>query len=315
VLDRAWDGEWYLRGYYDDGSPLGSARNDECRIDSIAQSWAVLSGAAPLRLAERAMDSVRTYLMARGARTVLLLHPPFDTSLQEPGYIKAYPPGIRENGGQYTHAAAWIVMALARLGSGDEAAEIFHMLNPVNHTRTPDDVARYHAEPYVMAGDVYNHPAHRGRAGWSWYTGSAGWMYRAAVESILGLRRTGDTFAVDPSVPSTWPEYQVTWRVGQTSYVIQASNPDRRCCGVKHATLDGRPVNHLRIPIASDGLVHHVALVLGTPDVSVPVPVGSATRPAASDSRESAESAARWEGEGGAAVSGAARRPRVHESV
>jgi cyclic beta-1,2-glucan synthetase len=309
ALDRAWDGEWYLRGYYDDGSPLGSARNDECRIDSVAQSWAVLSGAAPLRLAERAMDSVRTYLMARGARTVLLLHPPFDTSVQDPGYIKAYPPGIRENGGQYTHAAAWIVMALARLGSGDEAAEIFHMLNPVNHTRTADEVARYQAEPYVLAGDVYNHPAHRGRAGWSWYTGSAGWMYRAAVESILGLRRSGATFAVDPSVPSTWPDYEVTWQLWNTRYVIHASNPDRRCRGVKHATLDGHPVDHLRIPIASDGLEHHVVIVLGPPQVPTPAPVVPTL--AAVGPRESVESAARWEDEGGATVSGTARRSAV----
>jgi cyclic beta-1,2-glucan synthetase len=263
ALDRAWDGEWYLRGYYDDGSPLGSARNDECRIDSIAQSWAVLSGAAPSRLAERAMDSVRTYLIARGTPAVLLLHPPFDTSAQEPGYIKAYPPGIRENGGQYTHAAAWIVMALARLGSGDEAAEIFHMLNPVNQTRSADAVGRYRLEPYVIAGDVYNHPQHRGRGGWSWYTGSAGWMYRAGVESILGLRRRGEVFVVDPCVPSTWPEYSVTWRIGSASYVIHVTNPDRRCRGVKQATLDGRDVDHKMIPIADDGLVHHVEVVLG----------------------------------------------------
>jgi cyclic beta-1,2-glucan synthetase len=263
ALDRAWDGEWYLRGYYDDGAPLGAARNDECRIDSIAQSWAVLSGAAPPRLAERAMDSVRTYLMARGSRTLLLLHPPFDHSLEEPGYIKAYPPGIRENGGQYTHAAAWIVMALARLGSGDEAAEMFHMLNPVNHTRDADAVARYRLEPYVMAGDVYNHPAHRGRGGWSWYTGSAGWMYRAAVEHILGLRRAGAAFAVEPCIPSTWPQYRLTWRVGSTTYEIRVSNPDRRCRGVKLATLDGRPIDHRAIPIVDDGLTHEVAITVG----------------------------------------------------
>ena len=154
VLARAWDGEWYLRGHYDDGAPLGSAQDEECRIDSIAQSWAVLSGAAPARLADRAMDAVRTHLVRRGAGVILLLAPPFDRSAQEPGYIRGYPPGVRENGGQYTHAAAWIVMALAKLGSGDEAAELFHMLNPVNHTRTRSDVERYRGEPYVLAGDV-----------------------------------------------------------------------------------------------------------------------------------------------------------------
>ena len=188
-LELTWDGEWYRRGYYDDGTALGSAQNDECRIDSIAQSWAVLSGAVPQRFAERAMDAVRTLLIARGSQLLLLLDPPFDHSTQDPGYIKGYPPGVRENGGQYTHAAVWIVMALARLGSGDEVAELFHILNPINHTRTAADVERYKAEPYVMAGDVYARSPHTGRGGWSWYTGSAAWMYRAGLESMLGLRR------------------------------------------------------------------------------------------------------------------------------
>ncbi|HSF99991.1 MAG TPA: glucoamylase family protein [Vicinamibacterales bacterium] len=263
ALERTWDGEWYLRGYYDDGTPLGSTQNDECRIDSVAQSWAVLSGAASSRLAERAMDSVRTFLIARGAKALLLLHPPFDASAQDPGYIKGYPPGIRENGGQYTHAAAWIVMALARLGSGDEAAQVFHMLNPVNHGRHTADVARYRLEPYVLAGDVYSHPAHRGRGGWSWYTGSAGWMYRAAVESILGLRRGGTTFAVDPCIPSAWPEYRMSWRCGQTRYDISVLNPERRCRGVLEATLDGARVDHMAMPLADDGRIHDVRIVLG----------------------------------------------------
>ena len=205
MLERTWDGEWYRRGYYDDGSPLGSAQNEECRIDSIAQSWAVLSGAVPQRFADRAMDAVRAHLVRRGHRLLALLTPPFDRSAQEPGYIKGYPPGVRENGGQYTHAAVWTVMAMARLGYGDEAVELFHMLNPVNHTRTAADVERYKAEPYVLAGDVFAHPAHAGRAGWTWYTGSAGWMYRAGLESILGLRRRGATFEIDPCIPAAWP--------------------------------------------------------------------------------------------------------------
>ncbi len=263
ALERAWDGEWYLRGYYDDGTPLGSSQNDECRIDSVAQSWAVLSGAASSRLAERAMDSVRTFLIARGAKALLLLHPPFDASAQDPGYIKGYPPGIRENGGQYTHAAAWIVMALCRLGSGDEAAQVFHMLNPVNHGRRAADVARYRVEPYVLSGDVYTHPAHRGRGGWSWYTGSAGWMYRAGVESILGLRRAGTVFAVDPCIPSAWPDYQMSWRYLETRYNISVSNPERRCRGVLEATLDGVRVDHMAVPLVNDGRVHEVRVVLG----------------------------------------------------
>ena len=268
ALERAWDGEWYRRGYYDDGTPLGSALNDECRIDSIVQSWAVLSGAVPRRFAERAMDGVRTFLIARGAQALLLLHPPFDASSQDPGYIKGYPPGVRENGGQYTHAAVWIVMALARLGSGDEAAEMFHMLNPVNHARHAADAARYRIEPYVMAGDVYSHPAHRGRGGWSWYTGSAGWMYRAGIESILGLRRSGPTFAVDPCIPSSWPDYHLTWRFLETRYEISVSNPERRSRGVLEATLDGTPVDHLAIPLVNDGQVHEVRVVLATRSVA-----------------------------------------------
>jgi cyclic beta-1,2-glucan synthetase len=265
ALEQAWDGEWYRRGYYDDGTPLGSRQNDECQIDSISQSWAVLSGAVPHRFAERAMDAVRTSLILRASQMLLLLHPPFDRSAQDPGYIKGYAPGIRENGGQYTHAAAWIMMALARLGSGDEAAEVFHMLNPVNHARTATDVARYKTEPYVMAGDVYAAPLHRGRGGWSWYTGSAGWMYRAGLESILGLRRRGATFIVDPCIPSTWAEYQIVWRLGQTRYEIDVSNPEGRCRGVLSAALDGVPVDAAAIPLSDDGGVHRVTVVLGRP--------------------------------------------------
>jgi len=263
ALSLAWDGEWYLRGHYDDGAPLGSAQNDECRIDSIAQSWAVLSGAAPARLADRAMDAVRTHLVRRGAKVILLFTPPFDQSSQDPGYIRGYPPGVRENGGQYTHAAAWVVMALARLGSGDEAAELFHMLNPVNHTRGSGDVERYRGEPYVLAGDVCAHPEHVGQAGWSWYTGSAGWMYRAGLESILGLRRSGATFEVDPCIPASWPEYHIAWRVGQTRYRIRVENPERLCRGIASAALDGEPVDSHAIPLVEDGGEHEVRLVMG----------------------------------------------------
>ena len=265
MLEQTWDGEWYRRGYYDDGRPLGSAQNDECRIDSIAQSWAVLSGAVPVRFADRAMDAVRTHLIRRGPQVVLLLTPPFDLSAQDPGYIKGYPPGVRENGGQYTHAALWVVMAMARLGSGDEAVELFHMLNPVNHTRTAADVERYRAEPYVVAGDVHTHPAHAGRGGWTWYTGSAGWMYRAGLESILGLRRRGSSFEMDPCIPSSWPDYAIAWRFGRTRYEITVENPESRCRGVAEAELDGAPVDPRVIPLIDDGGTHDVRLVLGSP--------------------------------------------------
>jgi cyclic beta-1,2-glucan synthetase len=263
MLEQTWDGEWYRRGYYDDGTPLGSGQNDECRIDAIAQAWAVLSDAVPLRFAERALDAVRTHLVRRGPQVLLLLAPPFDQSSQDPGYIKGYPPGVRENGGQYTHGALWVVMAMARLGSGDEAVELFHMLNPVNHTRTPADVERYKAEPYVVAADVYAHPAHAGRGGWTWYTGSAAWMYRAGLESILGLRREGSTFEIDPCIPSSWPGFALTWRFGRTRYEITASNPERRCRGVVSVELDDVAVDPRRIPLADDGSTHRVTVVLG----------------------------------------------------
>jgi cyclic beta-1,2-glucan synthetase len=263
MLEQTWDGEWYRRGYYDDGKPLGSAQNDECRIDATAQSWAVLSGAVPVRYAERAMDAVRTHLVRRGPQVILLLTPPFNESIQDPGYIKGYPPGVRENGGQYTHGALWVVMAMARLGSGDEAVELFHMLNPVNHTRTAAGVGRYMAEPYVIAGDVHADPAHAGRGGWTWYTGSAGLMYRAGLESILGLRRRGPTFEVDPCIPSSWLDYAIVWRFGRTRYDIAVSNPERRCRGIAEAVLDGVPVDPHSIPLADDGGTHQVRLVLG----------------------------------------------------
>ncbi len=263
MLELSWDGEWYRRGYYDDGTPLGSVHNVEDRIDSIAQTWAVLSEAVPLRFAERAMDAVRTHLLDRRSQTLLLLTPPFDRAEQDPGYIKAYVPGVRENGGQYTHAAVWVVMASARLGNGDEAVELFHMLNPVNRTRTGSALERYKAEPYVVAGDVYANSLHMGRAGWTWYTGAAGWMYRAGLESILGLRRRGMVFEIDPCIPAAWNEYSISCRFGSTRYEITVFNPDRRCRGVAEATLDGASVDARSIPIRIDGVTHHVQVVLG----------------------------------------------------
>jgi cyclic beta-1,2-glucan synthetase len=262
-LELTWDGEWYRRGYYDDGTALGSVQSEECRIDSIAQSWAVLSRAVPQAFAERAMDAVRTWLISRNSQVLLLLDPPFDRSAADPGYIKGYPPGIRENGGQYTHAATWVILALAQLGCGDEAMELFHMINPINHTRTAEGVRRYKIEPYVMAGDVYARPPHAGRGGWSWYTGSAAWMYRTAVEGILGLRRRGATFSVDPCIPSLWSGYDLVWRVGRAQYAISVSNPEARCRGVASAELDGATVDAAAIPLVDDGRMHQVRIVLG----------------------------------------------------
>jgi cyclic beta-1,2-glucan synthetase len=263
MLELAWDGGWYRRAYFDDGTPLGSAQNEECRLDSLTQSWAVLAGTADPRHAALAMDAVRAHLVRREARLVLLLTPPFDRSMLDPGYIKGYLPGIRENGGQYTHAAVWTVLALAGLGVGDEAMELFHMLNPINHTRAAEDVERYRVEPFVVAADVYAHPMHVGRGGWTWYTGSAGWMYRAAIEGLLGLSRRGETFAVNPSIPAMWPECSLQWRFGETLYRVNVLNPAHRCCGVRSATLDGIAVDPLAIPLRDDRRTHVVEIELG----------------------------------------------------
>ncbi len=263
MLEQSWDGEWYRRAYFDDGTPLGSSQNDEGKIDSVAQTWAVLSGAAPGNRAERAMGAVRGHLVRRGSGVILLLSPPFDRTALDPGYIKGYIPGIRENGGQYTHAAAWVVLALSRLGSGDEAVELFHMLNPINHSRTASQVEQYMTEPYSVAGDVYDHPAHRGRGGWTWYTGSAGWMYRVGLEGILGLQRRGAFFTLNPCIPSSWPTYLIEWRFGKTHYRIVVENPERRCRGVASVELDGSPADPAAIPLEDDGRVHRVRVVLG----------------------------------------------------
>jgi cyclic beta-1,2-glucan synthetase len=263
MLELAWDGDWYRRAYFDDGMPLGSVQNEECKLDSLTQSWAVLSSAAQPRRAERAMNAVRTHLVRRDAQLVLLLTPPFDRMAYDPGYIKGYLPGVRENGGQYTHAAVWTVIALARLGMGDEAMELFHMLNPINHMRTPEDVERYKVEPYAVAADVYAHPVHVGRGGWTWYTGSAGWLYQAAIQALLGLRRRGATISIDPCIPAVWPEYSIEWTLGKTRYRFTVSNPDHQSQGVVTAHLDGIAVDPRAIPLHKDDAAHTVTIVLG----------------------------------------------------
>jgi cyclic beta-1,2-glucan synthetase len=262
MLDQAWDGEWYRRAYFDDGTPLGSAQSRECRIDALSQSWAVLSRAASRSRAERAMDSVRMHLVRREAGLVQLLAPPFDASSPDPGYIQGYPPGVRENGGQYTHAALWTVMAIAESGNGDEAVELFHMLNPVNHTRTAADVARYRVEPYVLAADVYTHPAHVGRGGWTWYTGSAAWMYRVGLESILGIVRHGDHLTIAPRIPGSWSGFSVQWRHGRSVYDIRVDNPEHATGGRLEARLDGERVDPAAIPLVDDGRSRRIEIVL-----------------------------------------------------
>ena len=266
ALERAaWDGEWYRRAWFDDGTPLGSATAEECRIDSISQSWAVISGAANPGRAARAMASVERELIRPLEGVALLFTPPFDKTSHDPGYIKGYPPGIRENGGQYTHAALWSVMAFAALGEGEKAAALFSLLNPINHTRTRSDVHRYKVEPYVIAADVYGVAPHVGRGGWTWYTGSAGWMQRAGVESILGLRLEGDILGLDPCVPKTWPGFKLTVRFRSARYEILVENPDGVCRGIVAVAVDGAAIPDWPrgLKMLDDGVTHHVSVRLG----------------------------------------------------
>jgi cyclic beta-1,2-glucan synthetase len=259
----AWDGSWYLRAFYDDGSPLGSAADSECQIDSVAQSWAVLSGAGDPDRAAQAMASVADRLVSAPDQLLLLLAPPFDRTPRDPGYIKGYPPGVRENGAQYTHAATWVAEAFARLGRGDRAEELFRMLNPVYHADTPAKAELYGVEPYVIAADISSAPSHRGRGGWTWYTGSSGVMYRLGLETILGIRRNGRSLRIDPCIPKAWPAYHVMYRVGQTTYSINVENTEGVQHGVRHVTLDGVVLEDQAIPLLEDGSLHEVRVRLG----------------------------------------------------
>lgn len=265
-LERhGWDGDWYRRAFFDDGTPLGSAINAECRIDSIAQSWSVISGAANPPHAIRAMAAVEEYLLRRGDGLVLLFTPPFAGGDVDPGYIRGYVPGVRENGGQYTHGAIWSILAFAALGEGDKAGELFSILNPINHASTRAGVHRYKVEPYVMAADVYSEPPHVGRGGWTWYTGSAGWMYQAGVDSILGFRLRGATLSIEPCVPRAWPRYEISFAYHSARYEIAVENPHNVSRGVLSAELDGQPLAGpgATVPLVDDGQSHHVTIVLG----------------------------------------------------
>ena len=268
ALDReGWDGDWYRRGYYDDGTPLGSAGSEECRIDSIAQSWAAISGAGDKARAVQAMAALEANLINRDDRLAPLFTPPFDRTMLDPGYIKGYPPGIRENGGQYSHASAWSIMGFAALGQGDKATELFSLINPINHTTTRAGVHRYKVEPYVAAADVYSVAPHVGRGGWTWYTGSAGWLYRAGVEAILGLHLEGDFLVLDPCIPKAWPGFEMTLKYRGATYQISVGNPVGVSRGVVEVAVDGEPQpptdGKARIALRQDGRDHTLDIVLG----------------------------------------------------
>ncbi|MEO6103289.1 MAG: glucoamylase family protein, partial [Pseudoxanthomonas sp.] len=252
---HAWDGEWYRRAWFDDGTPLGSTRSDECRIDSISQSWSVLSGAADPARARQAMASLDKHLVKREAGLIQLLEPPFDKTPHDPGYIRGYVPGVRENGGQYTHAAVWSAMAFAHLGDRDKAWELAGMINPIHHAEDAAATQVYKVEPYVLAADVYGVAPHVGRGGWTWYTGSAGWMYRLLTESLLGLHRQGDHLSLQPCIPADWTEYKLQYRYGASMYLITVTQVDG---GKAALSVDGFAQHGLKFQLVDDESIHHV---------------------------------------------------------
>jgi cyclic beta-1,2-glucan synthetase len=260
----AWDGEWYRRAYYDDGAPLGSKDSDDCKIDSIAQSWSVISGAGEADRTRNAIRSLDTHLVREDARLIMLLTPPFNNSEHDPGYIQGYLPGVRENGAQYTHAALWAVLAHAIQGNGERAMHLYQMLNPVTHALTPEDVATYKVEPYVIAADVYTAEGHLGRGGWTWYTGSASWLYRVGLEGILGFSKRAGKLAINPCIPSDWKEFSIEYQHDDSKYTITVRNPSGVQTGIVSMTVDGEDVVG-EIPLVSDGRDHEVILMMGPP--------------------------------------------------
>jgi cyclic beta-1,2-glucan synthetase len=256
--NSAWDGAWYLRGYFDDGTPLGSKSSEECRIDALAQSWAVISGAANPARQQQSMAEVENKLIWELDGIAPLFAPPFDKTHLDPGYIKGYPPGIRENGGQYTHASCWTVFAFAMLEQADKAHRLFAMLNPISHSDNAHKTDRYRVEPYVVAADVYSVEPHRGRGGWTWYTGSAGWLYQAGLQAVLGLERKGDQLFINPCIPDNWEGFEINLKEGKTRYAVRISRkPSKEMGSSEHATQSEG------IRLVDDGTPHHFTIIMG----------------------------------------------------
>jgi cellobiose phosphorylase len=260
---NAWDGAWYRRAYFDDGTPLGSAQNDECQIDAIPQAWAVISRVANAERTRSAMDAVQQRLVRTDDKLIQLFDPPFDKGALQPGYIKGYVPGIRENGGQYTHAATWVALATALQGRGDLAMELWNLINPVNHATTVKEAQHYKVEPYVVCADVYGAPPHTGRGGWTWYTGSASWLYRVAIETILGFQLRGSTLRIEPCIPPAWPGFEMSYRYRSATYKIFVDNSAGTGRGVRSIELDGQPVPNDAVPLSDDRQTHTVRVKLG----------------------------------------------------
>nr|WP_284680395.1 glucoamylase family protein [Aceticella autotrophica] len=264
IEGNAWDGSWYTRAYFDNGMPLGSQQNTECKIDSLSQSWSAISGAAKEHRVKEALKAVENYLISYENGLIKLLFPPFDDGELNPGYIKGYVPGVRENGGQYTHAAVWVILAYVMIGEGDKAWRLYNMINPINHTRTPIESARYKVEPYVMAADVYAVEPNVGRGGWTWYTGAAGWMYRVGLEHMMGFKKHGDILMVDPCIPKSWGQYTIEYNyVNETKYIIEVKNPEGIEKGVKEVYLDGELQLSKKIKMIDDNKTHKIKIILG----------------------------------------------------
>ena len=263
VEGSSWDGAWYIRAFYDDGSPLGSSQDTECQIDAIAQSWAVISGAGSTQRSRQAMQSVLDRLVSPQDRLSLLFTPPFDKIDHDPGYVKGYMPGVRENGGQYTHAATWTAWAFAALGNGKVAGDLFGLLNPILRSDTQEKAAAYRVEPYVICADIYSVPPLIGRGGWTWYTGSAAWMYRLGLEAILGFQKIGSTLRIDPVIPPDWDGFDIRYRFCDTPYTVQVKNPDHVEHNVRRVELDGEVIVSMIVPLIDDHLEHHILVLLG----------------------------------------------------
>lgn len=263
IEQNGWDGNWYRRAYFDNGEPLGASQNHECRIDSLAQTWAVISKAANPDRIHMAMHALEDHLVDQEHGLIKLLTPPFVDGQLEPGYIKGYVPGVRENGGQYTHAAAWVIEAYSMMGDGDKAMGLFDLINPINHSRTPTERSIYKVEPYVMAADVYSAYPHEGRGGWTWYTGSANWMYEVGLTSLLGITRLGDNLMVSPCIPRFWQEYTVKYNFKETVYVVNVSSPNNISTGKTRITMDGRLLDMMTVPLINDATEHQVNIELG----------------------------------------------------
>ena len=259
----AWDGEWYQRAYYDGGETLGSSRDAECQIDAIAQSWSVLSGVGNANRSRQAMQAVYDRLVKPQDRLLLLFTPPFNKTNLDPGYIKGYIPGTRENGGQYTHAATWTALAFARMGDGQRAGQLFDLLNPIYQADTFNKASIYRVEPYVICADIYSQDPFIRRGGWTWYTGSSGWMYRLGMEAILGFRKVGNTLLMDPVIPPEWDGFEIKYKYGETLYLIQINNPTHVARGVQRIELDGQPLDGFSIPLTDDGLEHQAIVSMG----------------------------------------------------